>query len=121
MIRIGRGIDRAQVAEAIRRGDATTVTYDDVLEEKDIRETLAGIRDAGMPREATALMGWLASHPNTPEAALRELFAEGRQSVLVCLAMNRKLPEDLQKALLDHDDPDVREHAHHTFVHLKRH
>ncbi len=120
MIRIGRGIDRAAVREAVERGDATTVVYDDVLEEHDIRETLAGIRAAGMPRAATALLGWLASHPNTPEDALRELFAHGRREVLVSLAMNRALPEDLRRALLEHADPDVREHAHHSFARPKR-
>ena len=121
MIRIGRGIDRAAVREAVERGDATTVVYDDVLEAADIRETLAGIKEAGMPREATALLGWLASHPNTPEDALRELFQHGRREVLVCLAMNRRLPEDLRRSLLDHADPDVREHAHHTLSLMRRH
>jgi len=121
MIRIGRGIDRAAVRAAVERGDATTVVYDDVLEAADIRETLAGIREAGMPRAATALLGWLASHPNTPEDALRELFEHGRREVLVCLAMNRQLPEDLRRSLLDHADPDVREHAHHTFSLMRRH
>ncbi len=121
MIRIGRGIDRDAVREAIKRGDATTVVYDDVLEERDIRETLLGIRDAGMPRDATALLAWLASHPNTPEDALRDLFDHGRREVLVSLAMNRRLPEDLRRALLDHADPDVREHAHHTFLQIKKH
>ena len=121
MIRIGRGIDRAAVREAVERGDATTVVYDDVLEEADIRETLAGIQDAGMPRTATALLGWLASHPNTPDDSLRALFDHGRREVLVCLAMNRRLPEDLRRLLLEHADPDVREHAHHTFSLQRRH
>ena len=121
MIRIGRGIDRAAVREAVERGEATTVVYDDVLEEADIRETLAGIKEAGMPRAATALLGWLASHPNTPADALRELFEHGRREVLVCLAMNRRLPEELRRLLLEHPDPDVREHAHHTFSILRRH
>ena len=121
MIRIGRGIGRAAVREAVERGDAATVVYDDVLDAADIRETLAGIKEAGMPRAATALLGWLASHPNTPEDTLRELFDHGRREVLVCLAMNRRLPEDLRRSLLDHADPDVREHAHHTLSLLKRH
>lgn len=116
MIRIGRGIGREAVRDAVRRGDVTTVVYDDVLEEVDIRETLAGVREAGMPRDATALLGWLASHPNTPVDVMRELFAHGRREVLVSLAMNRRLPEDLKHALLEHDDPDVSEHARHTFL-----
>ncbi len=121
MIRIGGGIGRGAVRDAIRRGDATTIVYDDVLEERDIRETLLGIRDAGTPRGATALLAWLASHPNTPEDALRDLFVHGRREVLVSLAMNRRLPEDLRRALLDHDDPDVREYAHHTFLQVGQH
>jgi NAD(P)-dependent dehydrogenase (short-subunit alcohol dehydrogenase family) len=121
MIRIGRGVGRAAVREAVERGEATTVVYDDVLEEAEIRETLAGIRDAGMPRTATALLGWLASHPNTPPDALRELYDHGRREVLVCLAMNRRLPEELRHLLLEHADPDVREHAHHTFSLMRRH
>ncbi len=121
MIRIGRGISRGAVRDAVAEGDVTTVIYDDVLEAHDIRETLAGIREAGMPRAATALLGWLASHPNTPEDALRELFANGWREVLVSLAMNRQLPEDLRRALLEHADPDVREHAQHTFTRPRPH
>jgi hypothetical protein len=121
MIRIGRGITRGAVRDAVAAGDVSTVVYDDVLGADDIRETLAGIRLAGMPRAATALLGWLASHPNTPEDALRDLFSHGRREVLISLAMNRRLPEDLARALLDHDDPDVREHAHHTFSRQRRH
>jgi NAD(P)-dependent dehydrogenase (short-subunit alcohol dehydrogenase family) len=120
MIRIGRGIDREAVRDAVRRGDVSTVVYEDVLEEHDIRETLAGVREAGMPRDATALLGWLASHPNTPEDVMRELFAYGRSEVLVSLAMNRRLPDDLRRALLEHDDPDVREQAHHGFARRTR-
>jgi NAD(P)-dependent dehydrogenase (short-subunit alcohol dehydrogenase family) len=121
VIRIGRGIDRAAVRDAARRGDLSTIIYDDVLEAHDIRETLAGVREAGMPRGATALLGWLASHPSTPEDVLRELFAHGRREVLVSLAMNRDLPADLRQALLEHEDPDVREHASNAQRLGKRH
>lgn len=121
MIRIGRGISRRAVRDAVAEGDVKTVVYDDVLGADDIRETLAGIRLAGTPRAATALLGWLASHPNTPEDALRDLFAQGQHEVLISLAMNRGLPEDLRRALLEHADPDVREHAQHTFSRQRRH
>jgi len=121
MIRIGRGVGRGAVRDAARRGDLSTIVYEDVLEAHDIRETLAGVREAGMPREATALLGWLASHPSTPEDVMRELFAHGRREVLVSLAMNRRLPEDLRRALLEHDDPDVREHAQHALRLGRRH
>jgi NAD(P)-dependent dehydrogenase (short-subunit alcohol dehydrogenase family) len=121
MIRIGRGIGRKAVKEAIQRGDATTVVYDDVLAVEDIRETLAGVRDAGSPREATAILIWLASHPNSPEDVLRELYRQGTREILVSLALNRNLPEDLRRQLLDHDDRDVREQANHSFSRMKRH
>jgi hypothetical protein len=52
---------------------------------------------------------------------MRELFEHGRREVLVSLAMNRRLPEDLRRALLEHDDPDVREHAQHALRPGRRH
>ena len=121
MIRIGRGIGRKAVKEAVERGDATTVVYDDVLEVADIREALAGVRDAGLPRAAIAILIWLASHPNSPEDVLRELHGYGTREILVSLALNRNLPEDLRRKLLDHEDPDVSEHANHTFSRMKQH
>ena len=122
MLRIGKGIGRRAVRRAFQKlGGAATVVYDDVLGEEDIRETVAGIRDAGMPRDAAALLAWLASHPNTPEDVLRDLGHEARREVLVSLAMNRNLPRDMRKALLNHADEDVREHANHTFSRTKRH
>jgi len=122
MLRIGRGVTRRDVRNALqKRGSGATVVYEDVLEGRDIRETVAGIRDAGMPRDAGALLAWLASHPNTPEDVLRDLGREARREVLVSLAMNRNLPEDMRKALLNHADEDVREHANHTFSRMKRH
>lgn len=121
MIRIGRGVSRQAICEAVSRSGAETVTYDDVLEAADIRETLAGIADAGMPRDAMAILAWLASHPNSPEDVLRELHRHGSREILVSLAMNRNLPADMRRLLLDHSDEDVREHASHTFSHLKKH
>jgi hypothetical protein len=79
-----------------------------VLDAGDIRETVAGIRDAGTPRDSVPLLAWLASHPNTPEDVLRELGGERRREVLISLAMNRKLPDEMRGALLAHDDEDVR-------------
>lgn len=122
MLRIGKGIGRAAVCKALQKpGGAATVVYDDVLDGGDIRETVAGIRQAGMPRDAGALLAWLASHPNTPEDVLRELGRETRREILVSLAMNRNLPQDMRRALLDHSDEDVREHANHTFSRTKKH
>lgn len=98
-----------------------TVIYEDVLGDADIRETVAGIRDAGTPPQALPLLAWLASHPNTPEDILRELGREGSREVLLSLAMNENLPEDMRRALLDHASEDVREHANHTFSQRRRH
>ena len=116
MLRIGKGIRRDAVRRALlRKGAAETVIYDDVLGEGDIRETVAGIRDAGTPRDAVPLLAWLASHPNTPEDVLRELGSERRREVLISLAMNRRLPDEMRGALMEHEDEDVREHALRTF------
>jgi hypothetical protein len=116
MLRIGKGITRDAVRRALLRpGAAETVIYDDVLDEGDIRETVAGIRDAGTPRDAGPLLAWLASHPNTPEDVLRELGSERRREVLISLAMNRRLPDEMRGALMTHEDEDVREHALRTF------
>jgi NAD(P)-dependent dehydrogenase (short-subunit alcohol dehydrogenase family) len=121
VIRIGRGVGREAVRQAVERGGAATVIYDDVLEAHDIRETLAGIRAAGMPRNAAGILAWIASHPNSPEDVLRDLLHHGAREVLVSLAMNRNLPQDLRLQLLDHSDEDVREYAHKTFVATARH
>jgi hypothetical protein len=122
MLRIGKGVDRRAVRRALQKpGGGATVVYDDVLDGDDIRETVAGIRDAGMPKDARALLAWLASHPNTPEDVLRDLGRETRREVLVSLAMNRNLPQDMRKALLNHADEDVRDHANHTFSRMKKH
>jgi len=117
MLRIGRGVRREAVRRALQEqpGVAETVTYDDVLEAEDIRETVAGIREAGTPRDSVPLLAWLASHPNTPEDVLRELWGERRREVLISLAMNRGLPEEMRGALMAHEDEDVREHAIRTF------
>lgn len=116
MLRIGKGIRREDVRRALQRpGAAETVIYDDVLDAGDIRETVAGIRDAGTPRDAVPLLAWLASHPNTPEDVLLALGSDTHREVLISLAMNRKLPEPMRGALIAHQDEDVREHALRTF------
>jgi hypothetical protein len=116
MLRIGKGIRREAVRRALKRpGAAETVIYEDVLDAGDIRETVAGIRDAGTPRDAVPLLAWFASHPNTPEDVLLSLASEPRREVLISLAMNRKLPDQMRAPLMAHDDEDVREHALRTF------
>jgi hypothetical protein len=122
MLRIGRGVDRHAVRRALARpGVAETIVYDDILAVGDIRETVAGVLDAGMPREAIPLLAWLASHPNTPEDVLRSLGDIPSRVVLVSLAMNERLPADMRKALLAHTDDDVREHANHVFSKARKH
>jgi hypothetical protein len=46
---------------------------------------------------------------------LRELGTERRREVLISLAMNSRLPDDMRGALVGHEDEDVREHALRTF------
>ena len=122
MLRIGRGVDRKAIRQALLQpGGVETIIYDDVLADGDIRETVAGIRDAGTPPEAVPLLAWLASHPNTPEDILREMARDGRREVLLSLALNENLPEDLRRALLEHASEEVREHANHTFSRMRRH
>jgi hypothetical protein len=122
VLRIGKGIDRRAVRKALSRpGVAETIVYDDVLGVADIRETVAGVLDAGLPADALPLLAWLASHSNTPEDVLRELGAIPSRTILVSLAMNRNLPPDLRRALLDHPDEDVREHANHVFSKSRKH
>src|SRR5262245_57883844 len=121
MLRIGRGIDREAVRAAIGRRVPDTVVYDDILEAVDSREAVAGIRAAGLPEGSLPILAWLAAHANAPEDVLRELFADGRHEILLGLAMNRSLPEDLRSALMQHEDEDVRHHANHVFFRVKRH
>jgi hypothetical protein len=122
VLRIGRGVDRKAIRQALADPAAVeTVVYEDILAERDIRETVAGIRDAGTPPQALPLLAWLASHPNTPEDILRELGRDGTREVLLSLAVNENLPQDMRRALLDHANEDVREHANHTFSQRRRH
>ena len=118
-LKLHRGIDR----EAVRRGferKPTTVSYRDVLEAEDIRETVAGIREAGSPEEAQPLLVWLASHPNAPLDVLRDLLAQGSRELLMSLCLNPNLPEDMERLLREHPDAEVREHAEQVFARRHR-
>ena len=120
MLRIGKGIDRQAVRRAFDQRTYDSFVYEDVLEGGDIRETVAGIREAGNPQDAQPLLAWLASHPNAPEDVLRDLLRQGGREVLLGLALNPKLPEDMMRGLMAHQDEEVRLHANHV-VRLKRH
>jgi hypothetical protein len=121
MLRIGRGVTRASVKKAVARRVPDTIEYDDVLEGEDIREAVAGLLDAGLPEGAVALLAWLAAHANAPEDVLRELRRLDHRDVLIGLAMNRSLPEDLRKELMNHPDEDVHHYANKVFFKVKRH
>lgn len=121
MLKLGKGFDRVAVRKALEKQDLTTVKYKGVLRSEDIREAVAGIRDAGSPDEATPILAWLASHPNTPEDVLRDLQKLGGRTVLLSLCLNENLPADVRKALLSHRDTEVRDHANHVFSRTRRH
>ena len=121
MLRIGKGVNRQAVKEAIGRRVPDTIVYEDVLEGDDIREAIAGVRAAGMPEGSVPILAWLAAHSNAPEDVLRDLYGDAVKEVLLGLAMNRSLPEDLRQALMQHADEDVRHHANHVFFRVKRH
>jgi hypothetical protein len=116
MLKIGRGVSRAEVARALRRRGALTVTYSHVLTTDEIREAVAGVRAAGSPTHAGPLLAWLGSHPATSDDVLRDLLAGAPpREVLIALALNPRLPVELRPALLASPDEDVREHAQATF------
>jgi hypothetical protein len=121
LLRIGKGVRRDEVREAVAGRMPDTIVYENVLEGEDIREAIAGVRAAGMPEGSMPLLAWLAAHSNMPEDVQRELFLDGNPDVLVGLAMNRSLPADLRQALMEHADEDVRHHANHVFFKVKRH
>jgi hypothetical protein len=121
MLKIGKGISREAVKQAIGNRMPDTVVYEDVLAAEDIREAVAGVRAAGTPDGSMPILAWLAAHVNAPEDVLRDLYAEGIKEVLLGLAMNRRLPEDLRQVLMQHPDEDVRHHANHLFFRVKRH
>jgi len=121
MLKIGKGVSREQVRAAIGRRVPDTVVYEQVLEAVDIREAVAGVRAAGTPEGSMPILAWLAAHSNAPEDVLRDLYQGSVKEILLGLAMNRSLPEDLRQALMSHSDEEVRHHANHVFFHVKRH
>jgi len=121
MLKLGKGFDRKAVRAALEAKAGATVRYDGVLDAYDIREAVAGVREAGSPAEALPILSWLASHPNTPEDVLRDLERHGPREVVMSLCLNERLPADLRKELLDHEDEEVRRHANHVFSRPKKH
>jgi hypothetical protein len=121
MLELGSGTKRRRVRDALLSGRARVIRYQGVLSAEDIREALAGVREAGSPEDALPLLAWLASHPNTPEDAQRDLLLCGPREVCMSLCLNPSLHEDLHRQLLDHTDEELRQHAHHVFSRTKRH
>lgn len=121
MLRIGRGVDREQVRRAVGKRVPDTVVYEDILEAVDIREAIAGLRAAGTPEGSLPILAWLSAHSNAPEDVLRDLYAGANEEILLGLAMNRSLPDDLRQALMKHENENVRHHANHVFFKVKRH
>jgi hypothetical protein len=122
MLKLGKGVGRAAVKRALAgRKRPTTFSYTGVLRPADIREALAGIRDAGSPKWSLPLQTWFASHSSSPVDVLRDLLAHGGREVLMSLAMNPNLPADMKKALLTHEDAEIREHANHVFSKTRKH
>ena len=121
MLKFGKGVGRAAVKQALSGKRPTSFSYTGVLKAREIREAMAGIRDAGTPRWAQPLLAWFASHPKAPEGVLRELLEHGEKGVLLSLALNPNLPADMKRALLRHADPEVRDHANQVFSRSNRH
>ena len=121
MLRLGRGFGRRAVRDALKARRASTVRYEGVLGAADIREAVAGVRQAGSPRHAIPILAWLASHPNAPEDVLRDLAAHGPREVLMNLCLNTSLPTALRRELLAHPDEEVRRNARHVLGRTRRH
>jgi len=115
ILKLGKGVTRAAVRRAVGgAGRPATFLYTGVLQAKEIRDAVAGIRDAGSPRWAVPVLAWMSSHPNTPEDVLRDLYAEGAPEILMCMVLNPRLPADIKAALVRHEDPEVSELARHV-------
>lgn len=121
MLRLGRGFGRRAVRDALRARRASTVRYEGVLSAEDIREAVAGVRQAGSPRQAVPILAWLASHPNAPHDVLRDLAAHGPREVLLNLSLNASLPADLRRDLLAHPDEEVRRHTRQVLGRTRKH
>ena len=121
MLRLGRGFGRRAVRDALRARRASTVRYEGVLGAEDIREAVAGVRQAGSPRQAFPILAWLASHPNAPPDVLRDLAVHGPREVLMNLCLNANLPADLRRDLLAHPDQEVRRHTRQVLGRTRKH
>jgi hypothetical protein len=121
MLRLGRGFGRRAVRDALRTRRASTVRYEGVLGAEDIREAVAGVRQAGSPSRAVPILTWLATHPNAPLDVLRDLAAQGPREVLMSLCLNPSLPVALRRELLAHRDEEVRRHAKHVMGRTRKH
>jgi hypothetical protein len=121
MLRLGRGFGRRAVRDALKARRASTVRYEGVLRAEDIREAVAGVRQAGSPHQAFPILAWLASHPNAPADVLRDLAAHGPREVLLSLALNANLPADLRRELVAHPDEEVRRHMRQLLARARRH
>jgi len=121
MLKLGKGVRRADVERAFSQGRPRTFTYTGVLTSREIRAVLAGIRDAGSPRWALPVLAWLASHPNTPTDALGRMLRGGDRGVLLGLTLNPRLPAAIRRALIAHPDPEVSDHAQQVFARARRH
>ena len=121
MLDLGPGCDRRRVRDALRSGAALTIRYAGVLSADDIREAVAGVRDAGSPQDAVPMLAWFATHPNTPEDVQSDLLAAGPREVCQILCLNPRLPEELRKRLREHPDLELRQHAQDVFARQRRH
>jgi len=120
MLDLGPGCDRRRVRDALRSGEALTIRYEGVLSADDIREAVAGVREAGSPKDAVPILVWFASHPNTPEDVQGDLLAGGPREVCQILCLNPRLPEELRRRLLEHPDVELRQHAQDVFARQQR-
>jgi hypothetical protein len=120
MLKLGKGVSRAAVRRGLKTKRPSTFTYRGVLKAREIRAAIEGIRDAGTPHWSLPLLAWLAGHPNTPEELLREL-ARGERDVLMSLAVNPRLPQDLRRRLQRHADPEVRAYASQVAALVRKH
>jgi hypothetical protein len=121
ILKLGKGVGRAAVKKAVAGKRPATFMYTGILGPKEIREAVSGILDSKSPKWSRPLLAWLASHPNTPEDVLRDLFELGDRMVLMSLALSQNLPSELKRKLLDHGEADVREHANHVFSKQRKH
>lgn len=120
VLKIGKGESRASIRKTLKRGAVFTVSYKNILEPDDIRETVAGVHDAGDPESAMPLLAWLASHPNTPGDVLSDLASSANAEVVISLAMNSNLSKALERTLRRHKNPAVREQVSHILLKRRR-